>query len=125
MKNLIWKYVKPLKDPDTVHKFLAKHHIQLPGNLITCIIDNNGGRPSDNFLCTEQGTETAFKSLLSYNESDLETIYSFYPSQFTNNALYPLGTDVCGNFICYDTQTGSYILWNHETDKKEIIKLSN
>lgn len=124
MSELTWKYVKPLKSNSVVTDFLRTHNISLPESLLSCIIRNNGGRPSEKRFDTIQGKDYVFKSLLSYNEDDLECIYKVFPALFEGTHLYPIGTDAGGNFICYDTNNHNYVLLNHETNTQELITLN-
>lgn len=122
MKDITWKYVKSLNDSNAVKNFLSKHNIHLPKELIECLEINNGGRPSQNIFHTVNSNEHVFKSLLSYNKNDAETIYMVYPNLFKNNTLYPIGTDESGSYICYNYVDGKYVYWNTDYHKKEIIK---
>lgn len=124
MESLSWKYVKPIKEPEAVHNFLNKYKIVLPEELIQCITENNGGRPSQKLFDTDKGKEYVFKSLLSYNEEDTECIYKVFPELFYGTALYPIGTDASGNFICFDIAEQKYALLKHETNAKEYIQWS-
>ena len=123
MKEMTWKYVKPLKKSDAVDSFLRKYSITLPKELVKCIANNNGGRPSEKLFDTNKGKEYVFKSLLSYNDDDVECIYRVYPRLFEGTSLYPIGTDASGNFVCFDTVEEKYILLKHETNSKEVIKI--
>lgn len=119
--GITWKYVKPLKRMNVVKAYLEDNHIDLPLNLVHIIEVYNGGRPSVKRIVTIEGTEYAFKSLLSYNKDDLETIYSVYPTLFKETPLFPIGSDGAGNFICYQMDSKNYVLWNHETGREEKI----
>ena len=121
---ITWKYVKKLENAEQINSFLEKYHVQLPDTLVSLIKENNGGRPSDKTIITDSDREYVFKSLLSYNEHDLETVYSVYPDLFIDTQLFPVGTDAAGNFICYDYKKGKLCLYNHETEEVEsIIKI--
>lgn len=119
--DITWKYVKPLDRTDAVQNYLEENNIVLPQKLIHIMESYNGGRPSVKRLVTSEGTEYAFKSLLSYNEGDKETIYSIYPEVFKNTPLFPIGSDGAGNFVCYQMNTKTYVLWNHENNLEEHI----
>lgn len=119
--ELTWKYVKPLNDPAAVKKFLDKHKVCLPASLIEIMEKYNGGRPSDKTIITDTNREYVFKSLLSYNEVDKETVYSVYPELFKDTNWFPFASDAAGNFICYDMKKEIYVLYNHETDQGENI----
>lgn len=123
MKELTWKYVKALKNQDTVDEFLRKYNITLPTELVKCVTVNNGGRPSVKIFDTDKGKEYVFKALLSYNADDTESIHTVYPKLFEGMKLFPIGSDTSGNFVCYDLVTGEYVLWKHETNSKEVIVL--
>ena len=119
--NIVWKYIKELRNPESVDSFLKKNKIRIPKKLIECIKNNNGGRPDKKDFSTNKRDGYVFKSLLSFNENDKESIFSFYPDLFRGTNLFPFGLDSAGNFICYDMRKKKYVLWNHETDEIEII----
>ncbi len=120
-----WKYVKKLKNPNDVVEFLRKYNIVLPKQLVTCMERFNGGRPSEKEIITITSREYVFKTMLSYNSNDKDTIYSVYPGVFGETDWYPLASDAAGNFVCYDTSNKKYVLYNHEIDRvEEIIKMA-
>lgn len=121
MGNIIWKYVKKLDNPDCVTDFLKKNHVKLPSALVECLIQNNGGRPSEKEFSTNKGKGYVFKNLLSFNENDKESIYKFYPDLFRGTTLFPFAMDASGNFICFDIKKKKYVLWKHESYTTEII----
>ena len=121
MENTKWKYVKPLKNEDSVSSFLLKQGIVIPHNLIHFLEVHNGGRPQESTFITASGREHVFKCLLSYNDDDVETIYKVYPGNFKSANLLPLGSDASGNFICYDYINEKYVVLLHETGKCESI----
>ena len=55
-----------------------------------------------------------FKTLLSYNPKDIETIYKVYregsDTMFIEMKLYPIASDPFGNFICVDLRQGENIV---------------
>ncbi len=110
-----------LKNPDAVEMFLKKHHVRIPTELVKCLSQNNGGRPSEKDFNTNCGKGYVFKSLLSFNEEDKESIYKFYPDMFRGTNLFPFAMDSTGYFICYEMKLRKYVLWKHETDTVEVI----
>lgn len=98
-----------------------KHKVSLPFSLIEIMEKYNGGRPSEKAILTDTNWEYVFKSMLSYNEDDKESIYSIYPALFKETDLFPFASDAAGNFICFDLRTKKYLLYNHESDKCENI----
>lgn len=125
VEKITWKYVKPLKDKELVSDFLKKHKVTLPTDMIQCVVENNGGRPSKYVFSTNERDEYVFQSLFSYNPGDKCTIYDVYPSLFGKTTLYPIGLESSGNIVCYDRKVKTYVLWNHENNKCEIILLNN
>ena len=122
--SIEWKYVKPLLDRKAVSAFLIEHSIVLPLDLVKVLESYNGGRPSDKSVVVADGREFVFKSLLSYNKDDLETVYSIYPI-FEETSCFPFATDPSGNMICYDTKKEKYVLYEHETDNfVEIVSMN-
>jgi len=122
MKTLTWKYVKPLNEEKVVEDFLVNNHISLPGEIIGCIKENNGGRPSKDTFDTSKRKEREFKALLSYNKTDKETIYSCYPNVFKSKGLFPIASDSAGNFICVDVNGGnSIVFFELESATEEFI----
>lgn len=117
---IIWKYVKPINNSTAIDSFLAEHGINIPADLLEILKHFNGGRPSQKRVLTSAGNEYVFKSLLSYNSTDLETIYNVFPL-FEESTLFPVGSDAAGNFICFDQSSGKYALCNHENDEIERI----
>ena len=97
---ITWKYVKKLEDNTSVKNFLNEYNITLPEKIVNLLEEYNGGRPSEKGIITNTKREYVFKSLLSYNKNDKETIYNVYPDLFKEVPLYPIGTDSAGNFIC-------------------------
>jgi hypothetical protein len=70
--SIHWKYVKPLVNKAAIEKFETKNKISLPADLKQCIKVNNGGRPDKNTFDTDKSKERVFKTLLSFNENDVE-----------------------------------------------------
>jgi hypothetical protein len=122
MSKIIWKYVKPLEDQNSIKLFWAKNNIELPCDVLEFLKENNGGRPSLNTFDTDQSKERVFKALLSYNFEDKETIYKAYSKEFKNKELFPIASDAAGNFICINLKSNNEIvLVEHESGRIEHI----
>ena len=120
MNDLTWKYVKPLEDNDAVANFADNNGLKLPQDIISCIIQNNGGRPNKKMFDTEVSKGRLIKSLLSFNQGDLETVYDVF-NMIKNENLVPIASDPGGNYICYNTIHQNIVLWLHETNATESI----
>jgi cell wall assembly regulator SMI1 len=120
MANITWKYIKPLSKTDAIENFEKKNGISFPSDLKKCIKANNGGRPSSTVFDTNDSKERVFKALLSFNESDAENIYKYFPiiNSHSNN-LIPFASDPFGNYICL--KDSKVVLFLHETGKLEYI----
>ena len=114
-----WKYVKKLKDVSSIDKFEAKHGLSFPKDLKDVLLKYNGGRPPLKYFDTDSEKDKEFKTLLSFNESDPETVYTCYPLDSTDKALVPFAADPAGNlFVVKDN---AIYLWNHETDNTTFL----
>ncbi|WP_410501808.1 SMI1/KNR4 family protein [Exiguobacterium acetylicum] len=122
MNNLTWKYVKPLKDKDSIKNFETLNGLQLPQDITDCIIQNNGGRPDKKVFDTEVSKGRAMKSLLSFNKNDLETVYDVIDVlKSERKDLVPIASDPSGNYICYNLINKSIVFWLHETNITEKV----
>ncbi len=122
MNTVNWDYVTPLSTPDAVEAFLNAHGVKLPAALVSWLGENNAGTPKPGTFAAGKRAGNLFKCLFSYNhETDgTEDIYTFYPI-LAQGSLYPLGLEGCGDAICYDTKTGTFVLVSHETDDVDVI----
>lgn len=125
MNNLSWKYVKPLKNSKAVECFEADYGLKLSQDITSCIKQNNGGRPDKKVFDTEVSKGRVIKSLLSFNNDDLETVYDAIDRlKGEKSNLVPLASDPGGNYICFDTKQQDIVLWLHETNTTEKISSS-
>lgn len=118
MSEITWKYVKPLKDENAIESFEKKNNVSFPSDLKSYLKEFNGGRPSLKYYDLQGEKDKEFKTLLSFNESDVENIYKAYPLDSSLKIL-PFASDPAGNYFVVDS--GKISLWNHESDSvKEI-----
>lgn len=116
--DILWRRVKPLKSNDLIDSFEKKYGYIVPEELKEVIIANNGGRPSPKILTNKVGQDFEIKSLLSYNNDDVENIYriiDFFVENY-NRELLPFAMDSAGNYYCINNKR--VILW---TQDDEII----
>jgi hypothetical protein len=120
MAQITWKYVKPLSISSAVEDFEKKNDVFFPTDLKACIKANNGGRPSLNAFNTDKTKDRVFKTLLSFNESDTENIYTYFPIIHSkSNDLVPFASDPSGNYLCL--HDNKIVLFLHETGKLEAV----
>ena len=119
MNEIIWKYVKPLKNANAIDVFEKEHAVSFPADLREILFKNNGGRPSLKYYDTKTEKDKEFKTLLSFNEEDIETIYKHYPLDTSDKTLIPFASDPAGNYFVVKDE--KIYLWNHETDSVDYI----
>lgn len=122
MNQLTWKYVKPLGTEQAIEQFESSYNVKLPLDLVAVFKQYNGGRPDKKGFNTSVKKERVLKTLLSFNEGDLETIYKAYDVlKPEDDKLIPFASDPAGNYICYQVTDESIVFWEHETNTKEKI----
>jgi len=115
-----WKYVKPLSKMSAVEDFEKENDVSFPLDLKECIKSNNGGRPSCNVFDTAKSSDRVFKTLLSFNESDIENVYKFFPIiRSQSSDLTPFASDPFGNYLCL--KGNIIVLFLHETGQSEYV----
>lgn len=114
-----WKYIKTLKDNNSITDIERKYKIKIPNYLKDLIIKYNGGRPEKNIFDTEKNKERVFKCLLSYNKEDRENIY-IYDDLFKMNYI-PFANTPPGDVICLNIKNDKIELYLHEIDKFEFV----
>lgn len=119
MKEITWKYVKELKNATAIDDFEKEHNFSYPQDLKQVLIKYNGGRPSLKYYDLQSENDKEFKTLLSFNESDIENVYKCYPLDSSDKSLIPFASDPAGNYFVL--KDNAVCLWNHETDRVEKI----
>ena len=114
MKDITWKYVKPLSCTDSIAEYEALTGVQLPDDLKTAIINHNGGRPSLKYYDLPMEKDKEFKALLSFNRNDIENVFAFYPLDSANGKIVPFASDPAGNLFVI--KEGKIFLWSHESN---------
>lgn len=119
MKDITWKYVKPLVDAGSIAEYESLVGTTLPEDLKNTIRTNNGGRPSLKYYDLASEKDKEFKSLLSFNRGDIENVFAFYPLDSANKKLVPFASDSAGN--CFVVKNGAIHLWLHELDRTIFV----
>ena len=121
MNNITWKYVKPLVDPKAIERFESAHAVQFPKDLKEVFKAYNGGRPLLKYYDLGEIKDKEFKTLLSFNEADRETIYKAFKKIESDDhrMMIPFASDSAGNFFV--VQSDGIYLWLHEIDK--VVKI--
>lgn len=122
MNEIIWKYVKPLKNANAIEVFEKEHAVSFPADLREILFKNNGGRPSLKYYDTKTEKDKEFKTLLSFNEEDIETVYKHYPLDTSDKSMIPFASDPAGNYFVL--KDNSIYLWKHESDSTIFLASS-
>ncbi len=80
---------------------------------------NNGGRPPLKYYDLPSEKNKEFKTLLSFNKSDIENIFKFYPLDSKDQTIIPFASDPTGNFFVL--KNNKIYLWNHESDSLSFL----
>jgi cell wall assembly regulator SMI1 len=122
MADITWKYVKKLQNEAAVEVFEKANNVRFPQDLKECIKENNGGRPDKKLFDTDKAKERVFKTLFSFNESDVENMYKFFPIPRKDVPdLLPFASDPGGNFLCVSAKENKIVLYLHETGTLESV----
>ena len=122
MKNITWKYVKPLANAESIAEYEVLTESLLPEDIKDVVRMYNGGRPSLKYYDTLKEKDNEFKALLSFNRNDIENVFAFYPLDSAREKLVPFASDPAGNFFVI--KDGKIYLWLHESDTTVFLSES-
>lgn len=121
--NIDWKYSSEI-DAAAVRRVEAEYHVTLPVSLRQAIMEGNNGCPSLYRFDSEAEDEHVFKTLLSYDERDVENVFLAVETlrKSHDEDLFPFADDPAGNLICLEN--GAVVLWCHENGKRDRVASS-
>lgn len=119
MKNITWKYVKPLVNLESIAEYEALTGSILPDDIKRVVKMCNGGRPSLKYYDLPNEKDKEFKTLLSFNRNDIENVFAFYPVDSANGKIVPFASDPAGNLFV--VKEGKIFLWSHESDSTVFL----
>lgn len=120
MMSINWKYVKPLENKSAIKDLAKECGADLPDELLHCMEEHNGGRPSTKDFSTTQAAGYVFNSLYSYNRDDANSALGIF-ERFAQVKLFPVAIEAGGNNICYNFDKRKLVLFNHESGRTEDI----
>lgn len=111
--NIQWKYKIELADC-ALSEISNKYKIAIPEDLKELLKDANAATPSKTRFMVKVD-EKVFGAVLSFNpdEKEADSFESAMHIGFTPN-IVPFGIDPFGNYICYNTDNGSIVFFDHE-----------
>lgn len=117
--NIDWMYVHPLKSPSLIEEFEKQFNFNFPNEYKECVLKYNDGFPSNKYkFDTEKTREHVFKTLLSFNKKDEETIWNFnnINDEYLRNTYIAFAIDFYENKIAFNKDDNSIHLIYHETN---------
>lgn len=113
--NIEWKYKIDLAD-NALSKMSSKYQVIIPDDLKDLLKVANAATPSKTRFMLKVD-EKVLGAVLSFNpnEKEADSFESAMKIGFEKN-IVPFGIDPFGNYICYNTDNGSIMFFDHEED---------
>lgn len=121
--NIEWKYKIDLTD-NALSEMSSKYQIIIPDDLKNLLKFANAATPSKTKFMLKVD-EKVLGAILSFNpnEKEADSFECAMNIGFEKNNV-PFGIDPFGNYICYNTDNGSIMFFDHEEDYLEKIASS-
>lgn len=118
--NIEWKYKIDLEE-NALSEISSKYQIIIPDDLKVLLTVANAATPSKTRYMLRVD-EKVFGAVLSFNpnEKEADSFESAMNIGFERNII-PFGIDPFGNYICYNTDNGNIMFFDHEEDNLEVI----
>lgn len=118
--NIEWKYKIDLAD-NALSEMSSKYQVIIPDDLKELLKVANAATPSKTRFMLKVD-EKVFGAVLSFNpnEKEADSFESAMNIGFEKN-IVPFGIDPFGNYICYNTDNGSIVFFDHEEDNLEEV----
>ena len=118
--NIEWKYKIDLAD-NALSEISNKYQVIIPDDLKELLMVANAATPSKTRFMLKVD-EKVLGAVLSFNpnEKEADSFESAMNIGFEKN-IVPFGIDPFGNYICYNTDNGNIMFFDHEEDKLEKI----
>ncbi len=125
MYELTWKYVKKIKNNLTIKEFENNYKINFTDDFKEIVAEYNGARPNKTLIMLDNKIERVLKTLLSFNKTDKENIFSINQSLRGQLPDYfiAFASDPSGNYFCFNFNNPkniNIVFWDHEK-KSEIF----
>lgn len=113
--DIEWKYKIDLVD-NALSEMSNKYQVIIPDDLKNLLKIANAATPSKTRFMLKVD-EKVFGAVLSFNQNEKEadSFESAMNIGFEKN-IVPFGIDPFGNYICYNTDNGSIMFFDHEED---------
>ena len=113
--NIEWKYKIDLAD-NALSEMSSKYQVTIPDDLKDFLKVANAATPSKTRFMLKVD-EKVLGAVLSFNpnEKEADSFASAMNVGFEKN-IVPFGIDPFGNYICYNTDNGSILFFDHEED---------
>ena len=120
---MTWRYVKELKSENLISDYERLKQCTFDDSFRKCVLANNGGRPEKSTFDTDKVKGRSFKTLLSFEKEDHETVWKALAleKEKLGKKYAPFGIDNFGNLVCFDTENGKVVFIDHENMSVETI----
>jgi hypothetical protein len=119
-----WKYIKRNVTHDDIGRLEEIARVKIPQLVAEFIVEHNNGRPIKNTLLMPSGDERIFEKLLSFNQQDIENVFSTlnnHRDDFPDAGLVPVAMDPFGNYFCLNAINNFRVdFWLHESGATEV-----
>lgn len=121
--NMEWKYKIDLEE-NALSEMSNKYQVIIPDDLSELLKVANAATPSKTRFMLKVD-EKVLGAVLSFNsnEKEADSFESAMNIGFEKN-IVPFGIDPFGNYICYNTDDGCIMFFDHEEDSLEEVALS-
>lgn len=121
--DIEWKYKIDLED-NALSEMVSKYQVSIPDDLRALLKVANAATPSKTRFMFKVD-EKVLGAILSFNpnEKEADSFESAMIIGFDKN-IVPFGIDPFGNYICYNTDNGNIMFFDHEEDNLEEVALS-
>ena len=118
--SIEWKYKIDLVD-NALSEMASKYQIVIPEDLKSLLKIANAATPSKTRFMFKVD-EKILGAILSFNpdEKEADSFESAMNMEFDKN-IVPFGIDPFGNYICYNTENGKVVFFDHEEDTMDEI----
>ena len=119
-----WKYKIDISCNGVFGEIEKKYGIKFSDELKAFITEYNAATPEKHRFMVGT-TERVFGAVLSVNkgETDTDSIYTAL-DVINDKDIIPFAIDPFGNYICYSTNDGIVMYWDHENDTTASTNLN-
>lgn len=119
MTILVWSYAKKTIARENVQEVEGFLGVRFPESYVSCVLENNGGRPSPFLFECDNRKDAVFESLLRVESNHKygivmtsQRLAGVLPGGCVPFAADPFGNLLCFKYPCHGTPP--VVFWDHE-----------